>query len=58
MEKIKKCCGEIRHAVVNIQIELKLYAKGKRTNSQTLINIAKESKRASDNLKELEKNGL
>jgi hypothetical protein len=54
----KELLAEIRHAIVNMSAEIKLCAKGKRTETQTLIIIVREITRAEKCLKMLQKNGL
>ena len=54
----KELIAELRHAVVNMGAEIKLCAKRKRTEAQTLVLITKEILRAEKCLKMLEKNGL
>jgi len=54
----KELIAEARHAVTNASAEIRLLARGKRTETQTLIILTKEILRAEACFKLLEKNGL
>jgi len=54
----KELIAEIRHAITNMSAEIKLLAKGKRKEPQTLVILTKEILRAEACFKILEKNGL
>ena len=51
----RECISEIRNAVVAMGAEIKLCAKGKRSETQTLIEIVKQLVRAESQLKILQK---